>query len=306
MTPATCPITGAEATLVQEIPAALLRGLWRHSFGVDPTPAPVRTRLWRSPCGLMFFAPAAAGDAAFYTAFYARLAAGTRDGRLGRDRTEYPLAAARIREDDAVLEAGAGAGAFGRLIPRARYVGLDPNAAAYASPEVPIVAETLPDHAARHAGAYDAACAFHVIEHVTDPLGFARDMARCVRPGGLVILAAPTWPSALTTIPNFVISAPPHHLSWWTEGAMAALAARCGWAVEEIRALPPGPAEARIEWMARLAPVKTRPEGPFFAHRFAWHASLATAAVAARIAAALLPLPRDAAPMSVLLIARKP
>lgn len=306
MTPAACPITGEAAALVQEIPAGLLRGLWRRSFDVEPTPAPVRTGLWRSPCGLMFFSPAAEGDAAFYEALYARLDAGGRVRRAGRDRAEYPHAAARIRDGDAVLEVGAGAGAFARLVPRARYIGLDPNAAAYASPEATIVAQSLEAHAARHAGLYDAACAFQVIEHVADPLAFAREMARCVRPGGQIMLGAPIWPSAMTAIPNFVFNAPPHHLSWWSEDAMAALAARCGWVVEEIRALPPVAAQPLTHWMGRLSPVRTRPDGPFFAHRLAWHASLATAAIAARIAAALLPFPRDAAPMFVLLVARKP
>nr|WP_280845047.1 class I SAM-dependent methyltransferase [Neoroseomonas nitratireducens] len=226
--------------------------------------------------------------------------------RAGRDRAEYPHAAARIRAGDAVLEVGAGAGAFARLIPGARYLGLDPNPSAHAATGAPVVAEPLAGHAARHPEAYDAACAFQVIEHVADPLAMARDMARCVRPGGLVMLGAPTWPSAMTAIPNFVLNAPPHHLSWWNEGAMAALAARCGWAVEEMRALPPVAAQPLIHWMGRLAPVKARAEGPYFAHRYGWHVSLAAAAVGARIAAALLPFPRDPAPMFVLMVARKP
>jgi SAM-dependent methyltransferase len=305
--PAACPITGEDATLLQGISAGLLRGLWRRSFGVDPTPAPSgSTGLWRAPCGLVFFSPAAEGDGAFYQALYARLDAGGRLRRAGRDRAEYPHAAARIRPGDAVLEVGAGAGAFARLIPGARYLGLDPNPTAHAAPEALVIAESLPAHAARHPDTYHAACAFQVIEHVADPLAFARDMARCVRPGGRVMLGAPIWPSAMTAIPNFVLNAPPHHLSWWSEAAMAALAARCGWAVEEIRLLPPVAAQPLIHWMGRLAPMKTRPEGPFFAHRVASHASLATAAIAARLAAALLPFPRDPAPMFVLLVARKP
>jgi SAM-dependent methyltransferase len=306
VTPGTCPITGEAATLLQEIPAGLLRGLWRRGFGVEPTPLPAgRIGLWRAPCGLAFFAPAAEGDGAFYTALYARLDRGGRLRRAGRDRAEYRHAAARIRQGDAVLEVGAGAGAFARLIPGARYIGLDPNAGAHAAPEAPVIAEDLAAHAARHAGTYDAACAFQVIEHVADPLALARAMGDAVRPGGLVMIGAPLWPSAMTAIPNFAFNAPPHHLSWWSAGAMATLAARCGWAVEEILALPPVPAQPLIHRMGRLAPVKTRPGGPFFAHRWTWHASLAVAALAAR-AAAWLPFPRNAPPMFVLLVARKP
>jgi cyclopropane fatty-acyl-phospholipid synthase-like methyltransferase len=307
MTPAPCPITGEPAALVQEVSAALLRGLWRRSFGVDPTPPPpARTGLWRSPCGLVFFAPAVEGDAAFYEALYRRLDAGGRVRAAGRDRAEYPHAAARIRPGEAVLEVGAGAGAFARLIPGARHVGLDPNPSAYADTAADIRAESLADHAAANAGAYDAAVAFQVIEHVADPLRFAADMAACVKPGGRVMLGAPLWPSAMTAIPDFVFNAPPHHLSWWSAGAMRALAGRLGLVVEEIRALPPVAAQPLIHWMGRLAPIKAPAEGPWFAARRSWYASLAAAAVLGRVAAALLPLPRNAAPMFVLLVARKP
>ncbi|WP_198372332.1 class I SAM-dependent methyltransferase [Roseomonas rosulenta] len=307
MTPGTCPITGEDAVLVQEVSPGLLRGLWRRAFGVEPTPLPAgRIGVWRSPCGLVFFAPAEEGDGAFYEALYRRLDAGGRVRAAGRDRAEYPHAAARIRDGDAVLEVGAGAGAFARLVPGARYVGLDPNPGAYADRAADIRAESLAAHAAANPGAYDAAVAFQVIEHVADPLAFAADMARCVKPGGLLMLGAPVWPSAMTAIPDFVFNAPPHHLSWWSEAAMRALAARLGLVVEETRLLPPVQAQPLIHWMGRLAPIKAPPEGPWFAARRSWYASLAVSILLGRIAAALLPLPRNAAPMFVLLVARKP
>jgi hypothetical protein len=110
----------------------------------------------------------------------------------------------------------------------------------------------------------------------------------------------------MTAIPYFALNAPPHHLSWWSEDAMAALAGRLGLAVEEIRLLPPVQAQPLIHWMGRLAPIKAPPGGPWFAPRRSWYASLAASYLLGRLAAALLPLPRNAAPMFVLLIARKP
>lgn len=307
MTPGVCPITGAPAELVQEVSAGLLRGLWRRAFGVDPTPASSgRVGIYRAPCGLVFFAPAEAGDGAFYDALYRRLDAGGRVRAAGQDRAEYPHAAARIGPGDAVLEVGAGAGAFARLIPQARYVGLDPNPGAYAEREGAVRAESLEAHAATHEGAYDAACAFQVIEHVADPRGMAAAMVRCLKPGGVLMLGAPVWPSMMTAIPNFVFNAPPHHLSWWNEGAMRALADSLGLVVEEVRPLAPVAAQPLIHWMGRLSPVKTRLEGPWFAARRSWYAALAVSFVLGRVAAALLPLPRNASPMFVLLVARKP
>nr|WP_255569352.1 class I SAM-dependent methyltransferase [Neoroseomonas alba] len=265
-----------------------------------------RIGIWRSPCDLIFFAPAEEGDGAFYEALYRRLDAGGRVRAAGRDRAEYPHAAARIRPGDAVLEVGAGAGAFAHLIPEARYVGLDPNPGAYAAPGAGIRAESLADHAATHEAAYDAACAFQVIEHVADPLHLARDMARCLKPGGLLMLGAPTWPSAMTAIPDFVFNAPPHHLSWWSEPAMRALADRLGLAVEAVLPLGPVAAQPLIHWMGRLAPIKAPPDGPWFAARRSWYAALAASALLGRLAAAVLPLPRHAPPMFVFLVARKP
>lgn len=303
MTPGLCPITGEEAALVQEISPALLRGLWRRAFGVEPTPLPAgRIGLWCAPCGLVFFAPAEEGDASFYQALYRRLDRGGRVRRAGRDRAEYPHAAALIRPGDSVLEIGAGAGAFARLIPQARYLGLDPNADAYAASQGTVSAEPL----AAHQGSHDAVCAFQVIEHVADPLAFAREMLRCLKPGGLLMLGAPLWPSAMTAIPDFAFNAPPHHLSWWSEPAMRALADRLGLVVQEIRPLPPVPAQPLIHWMGRLAPIKAPPGGPWFAARRSWYASLAAAYGLGRLAAALLPLPRNAAPMFVFMAARKP
>lgn len=307
MTPAVCPITGEAAVLVQEVSAGLLRGLWRGAFKVEPTPLPQgRIGIWRSPCDLVFFAPAEEGDAAFYESLYRRLDRGGRVRAAGSDRAEYPPAAARIRLGDAVLEVGAGAGAFARFIPQARYVGLDPNPGAYAAVHGGVRAEGLADHAAAHQGAYDIACAFQVIEHVADPLALARDMVRCLKPGGLLMLGAPIWPSAMTAIPDFVFNAPPHHLSWWSDAAMRTLAGRLGLATEAVLPLAPAAAQPLIHWMGRLAPIKTRPDGPWFAARRSWYAALVASFVLGRAASALLPLPRNAAPMFVLLVARKP
>lgn len=47
-------------------------------------------------------------------------------------------------------------------------------------------------------GAMDVVCAIEVIEHLENPRAFVRELARCVRPGGIVIVTTPNQLSALS------------------------------------------------------------------------------------------------------------
>lgn len=299
---ALCPITGEPATLVQVVGAKLLRGLWRASFGITPTVLPERGEfsLWLAPCGLMFFDPPIEGDEAFYAALYAKLDAPARIVRAAPSRPEYLAAARHVRAGDAVLDVGAGPGAFAP--PGARVTALDPHAPAGSA----VLRESAAAHAARLGPVYDAVTAFQVIEHVADPMALVRDMLACLRPGGLLVLGAPLWPSPMTAIPNFCLNAPPHHLSWWNEAAVRALAAAAGLAVQEVAQLSAAPGQPLIHWMGRFAPLKASPEGPYFAPRTSWHASLLVAYWAGRIMAPLRRIPPTSAPHFVLLVAQKP
>jgi len=305
-----CPITGAPAeALLQRMPAKLLRDMWRHGLRTDP--APLRRNsgsigLYRSPCGLGFFHPAFEGSADFYRVLYDRLDVHAILGARAAERGDLQAAAALVRPGERVLEIGCGQGAFAGLLPAgAGYQGLEPHGAPPAGAP-PILAETAGAHAARGgAGAYDLACAFHVLEHVADPLGLARDMVACLRPGGLLVLAMPLWPSPLTDLPNNLVNLPPHHLTWWNEAAAAALCAALGLAPLRIGPLPATRLQSAVVWAARLSPVRTRP-GLWLKPSWRWHLSAAWGVWAGLRAERLLGLPRGAPPIELLVVARKP
>ena len=300
-----CPITGLPARRrIQPISTRLISGLWRASFGVETEPqlgGIAHFELWESPCGLVFFDPMLAGDETFYRDLHRRWDFQRVLAPPGLARPEFKYIAEIIRPGQKVLDVGCGEGGLAQHLPHATYVGLDPNFTPAAGPDVRN--ETAATHAASHSGEYDAVCAFHVIEHVADPLGFAGDLVICLRPGGCLFITVPSRHSPITNIPNFVLNAPPNHLSWWSEGALRALADRHHLVVETVEPLPFWSCDSIIYWMARFVPKLTG-ERYFRAH-WIWYSGLAWSWLMGRISNALFRVPASAEASGLLLVARK-
>lgn len=302
-----CPITGLPAARrIQTVSSSVLSLMWRLAFGVRVErqfTGVTRFGLWESPCGLAFFDPMIPGDEAFYNQLYTRL--GEEGPWQGKrvERSDYLRVASAIKSGETVLDVGCGTAGFARWVPHARYVGLErsPEAQKVAAD---VRAETIAEHAERHPAEYDVVCAFHVVEHVADPLRFVADMVRCLRPGGRLFLAAPGWPGAMTDIPNFAFNAPPHHLTWWTESALRAIAERLGLFPESARLIEASSHLAIVYWMALAAPKLTGER--FFGGSWKWYGALIWSWLAGRVCNALLPMPGTAHSFELLLIARKP
>jgi SAM-dependent methyltransferase len=301
-----CPITGLPALRrIQPISARLVSRLWQRAFGVTTERqfgGIQRFELWESPCGLAFFEPMLAGDEAFYLDLYRRPEFYRALSTPGAERIEFRRIAELVQPGAKVLDVGSGEASLAPLLPHATYIGLDPHPYA-TDAHADIRSETVAQHAISHAEEYDAVCAFHTIEHVTDPLGFARNMVECLKPGGRLFIVVPSRASPITEIPNFVLNAPPNHLSWWNEDALQALAYRLDLPVEALEPVPFS-FDSLIYWMARVAPKLTG-ERYFRAH-WTWYSALAWSWLAGRALNACFDIPASATPSSLLLIARKP
>ncbi len=303
-----CPVTGEPAVRrVQWVTTRLLIDLWRYAAKVDARSSFVglqRFGLWESPSGLYFFDPPREGDHLFYSGLYARLKA----ARLFTHETvreEFLIAARRIPAGARVLDVGCGPGNFRQCVPHAEYTGLGPHYAGD-SPVAGIRAETLADHLLGHATSYDAVCCFEVIEHVRDPKTLFAEIVAAARPGGLICVSVPRAQSPpMTRIPNFLINAPPHHLTCWSEAALRALANSAGVEVESVESAPWG-SNSGIYWIERLSPIKCR--DVHFRGALSWHAASAIASLLGIALSRLFGVPKASATggIGLMLIARTP
>jgi SAM-dependent methyltransferase len=306
MTNPACPVTGEPAVrFVQWVTTRFLVNLWRIIFKVDARSSYGQVEcigLWESPTGLFFFDPPLEGDHTFYTQFYEFL---LKQKLWSNDaiRQEFEIAARRIRPGDRVLDVGCGFASFRRVVPQASYIGLDPHFAGH-SDVAGVTNQSLHEHLDEHAGTYDAVCAFQVLEHLASPVAMFADMVRAARPGGLVIVGVPHVPSALTRIPNFVLNAPPHHLTWWTETALRALADGGGATVESIERAEWNATDSQIYWMARCSPLRCAEV--YFRDAWSWHAAALIGFFAGRLLYILNKVPRTTDEGgSLLLVARR-
>lgn len=308
VSPPACPVTGLPAIrLVQWVSARLLTDLWRYALRVDVGPSfrgAKRFGLWESPTGLYFFDPMLEGDAGFYKSLYGRLDV-RHYPREGLPRAEYRLAAREVAAGDRVLDVGCGFGAFRHEVPHARYTGLDPHFSAKPGSDWARI-ETLGEHLKAHAGSYDVVTAFQVLEHVRGPVATLADMVQAVRPGGAVIVGVPHRPSAHARIPNYLINAVPHHLTWWTRSALEAIAARVGLVRPRVVVAPWSEVDAVVYWMERCSPVRCR--DIHYRHAWSWHASALVGLMGALVMRRVRPRPGRGGDegASLLLVAEKP
>jgi SAM-dependent methyltransferase len=84
---------------------------------------------------------------------------------------------------------------------------------------VPIRLESFEEVAHRCPQAYDAVCAFQVLEHLSDPRAFFISACQMLRPGGKLIFGVPNAKSSIVRYLKF-FDAPPHHMTRWSNDVL--------------------------------------------------------------------------------------
>lgn len=249
MAASTCPLcrspdaTEVTSVAFRDIFDALERQ-WGASFPREVTvrhmPTLTTSLVVCADCELAYFTPAVAGDADFYD----RLTAAT---GYESSRWEFARVADRIAPGAAVADFGAGAGDFlacvgDRVGDRVgRLVGIDLNPRAVDQLRRRGFEAHQTDMAAfadAHAGDFDVATGFHLIEHIPDVAGFVGPATRALRHGGRLFISAP---NALRADREAFEPKdhPPHHLSRWRPTHWQVLADRFGLTLRTVDTQPP-------------------------------------------------------------------
>lgn len=151
----------------------------------------------------------------------------------------------RYRERGRLLELGAGAGYF---LDAARRTGFDPFGIELSTEIAQIakdrfgvdVAVGSVDELELDAGSFDLACAWHVLEHIPNPLESLRKTRATLRPGGELFLELPNFGSlrARRDRRDWPPLKPRYHVGHYTPAALAALLERAGFEVVAIESVP--------------------------------------------------------------------
>ena len=133
-----------------------------------------------------------------------------------------------------ILEIGSG---YGFFLEEAKHEGLDVLGIDISRPAVDYAkkqglsarAIDLFDAKFRH-GTFDGVVAFHLIEHVLDPVVFMREVYRITKPGGVILLATPREGGYLSRImgKNWFSFRHREHLYFFSKETLTALLAKTG------------------------------------------------------------------------------
>ncbi|MEO9970152.1 MAG: class I SAM-dependent methyltransferase [Hyphomonadaceae bacterium] len=245
----------APEDVIETIQVADIIASWKSDFGIDVAHLFAGVdglNVVQDPMtGRLGFYPPIEGDAGFYQALRKF------DWYHPPHKEEFAAAAAWHQAGEPVLDIGAGDADFSNYIPHQDYRGLELDGAAVAKAKasrLDVRDLSMRDYlASKEFAPAGLVAAFQVLEHVADPDGFISDMAAMTRTGGRVAIGVPDAGSYVADLPDFMLNAPPHHLTWWTEAALEAAMMRAGFEIEAVYRFAVEPWERQLWWMAKLA-----------------------------------------------------
>lgn len=249
-----CPVCGAEAQRIGEMPATDTRATLAGLFGAD-VPDSVAIADYGldecTVCGLVYADPMVAGDGAFYgwITGFERYHAGQRwEWGVIKDQ-------ARTHGAKRLLEVGAGMGKLMDYlgdVPELSCVGIDVSASSVLAAQargldVREAAFADLDSVLGPNETFDAIVMSHVLEHVEDPLGVTQTLIKRLKPGGRLMAAVPYSPMSREMTGWDIMNLPPHHLTRWHAKSLTTLGDVLGAKTELFAAKAKSPLKRAVQ-----------------------------------------------------------
>lgn len=187
-------------------------------------------------CGLMFSSPMKAGDASFYET----------QSEYGQ-KWEFDVVAAKFKAKNrhgALLDIACGDGRFLEKVSgdfTASGIDFNPKAAAEAQQKSTgkIHCMTLQQYVQQNeAVKFEVITAFHVLEHVENPLNFLSDIHKILKKNGLLALSVPNPNRWALQFNRENWDLPPHHLTRWNPVSLSLALEKSGFKILELSAEP--------------------------------------------------------------------
>jgi SAM-dependent methyltransferase len=144
-----------------------------------------------------------------------------------------------------LLEVGCGDGKFLSMAAEACHfdviIGAEVNPAAVGKARArgfTIHSGPLSDLRARYPEGFDVICAFQVLEHVDDPVGFLTSLRELAAPTGSLIFGVPNQAGPIQDIKPYLHDLPPHHVTRWRGDTFLRGVSPLGLSVQYMRAEP--------------------------------------------------------------------
>lgn len=227
-----CPICGTEnVSRIMDYPKTDIIKRYHHLYREVPDNLEiVDYSIYRClDCQLVFANPMQGGSQNFYSwvtsheNYYPT---------IERPRWEWAVIRSYLQDNNinSLLEVGCGTGEFldyAKMKSNARMVGLDTTITSCnicKSKGHEVFAEPLERYIVNHKEKFDIVVAFHLLEHVDNPLDLVNDMMQLVDRDGKCMLSFPYSAVDVETCFTTANNMPPHHITRWTYSAIEALA----------------------------------------------------------------------------------
>ncbi|MDP1938667.1 MAG: class I SAM-dependent methyltransferase [Hylemonella sp.] len=197
------------------------------------------TALYACPtCKVETFLPQIIGLPSFYAAASAgEWGGGDAGGYYEVTKWDFDEALRDVKPGASLIELGCGPGNFLKMaVARGgQVVGIEfnPHAMSVARSQGLTVYDASGIHE-QEQKSFDAAFSFHVLEHVSDPMGFLASMKEHVRPGGVIGVSVPNQDGPIRFIQPCPMNMPPHHASRWQLRTFEVAAQRLGLSILRV------------------------------------------------------------------------